>query len=71
MERNLSGLFESSKNNILTVPEIAREARLSKSTVYRAISDGRLPALRAGRSVRVAKRHAIEFLIKGAVDGFN
>lgn len=37
----------------LTVTEIATELRVSKMTVYRMIHDGRLEALRVGRSFRV------------------
>jgi excisionase family DNA binding protein len=44
--------------NFLKVSEIAALLRLSKTAVYEAISDGRLPASKLGRSsrgLRVAK----------------
>lgn len=38
---------------VLTVEEIADQARLSKKSVYRAIWSGDLECLRFGRSIRV------------------
>ena len=38
---------------LLTVPEIAAILRVSCRTVWRMVDDGRLPAVRIGRSVRV------------------
>lgn len=37
----------------LTAPEIAAYLRVSKMTVYRLVSEGILPAIRVGRSLRV------------------
>lgn len=44
---------ESGSDDLLNINEIAAALRVSKMTVYRFIHDGRLPALRLGRSLRV------------------
>src|ERR1700712_1298897 len=44
---------ESGSEDLLNITEIAAALRVSKMTVYRVIHDGRLPALRLGRSLRV------------------
>ena len=42
--------------NLLTIPEVAERLSLGRSTVYRLIRDGRLPAYNpAGKTVRVAE----------------
>ena len=51
--------------NYLKVSEIAATLRLSKTTIYQAISDGRLSVIQAGRSnrgVRVAKSELIRWI---------
>jgi excisionase family DNA binding protein len=40
---------------VYTVPEVQFKLKISKSTVYAAIRDGRLPSLRLGRKVLVPK----------------
>jgi excisionase family DNA binding protein len=47
----------------LTVAEIAAAYRVSKMTIYRAINDGELPAIRWGRMFRV-KDVDVESFIK-------
>ncbi len=39
----------------ITVPEYAKATRTGKSTVYKAIADGQLPAIWVGRSVRLPR----------------
>lgn len=36
-------------DNLLTVPEVAREKGVSRTAVLIAVSEGRIPAVRAGR----------------------
>lgn len=38
---------------MLTVPEVARTLRISRSAAYRLVEAGTIPAVRLGRSVRV------------------
>ncbi|WP_028936937.1 helix-turn-helix domain-containing protein [Pseudonocardia spinosispora] len=47
-------------DELLTVAEVAAQWRVSKMTVYRLVRDGKLPALRVGRSFRVFQRDARE-----------
>lgn len=44
---------QSEESTYITVAEIARDLCISKMTVYRAIHDGELPAMRLRRSYRV------------------
>jgi len=44
-----------SKARFLTVQEVAELLRVSSMTVYRLIKSGDLPAVRVGRSFRVAE----------------
>lgn len=50
----------------LTVAEVAREARVSKMTIYRLIHAGELDAVQVGRSFRVPVRAVREYLGKPA-----
>jgi excisionase family DNA binding protein len=47
---------------LLTIQEAARLLRVTPITVRRYINDGRLPAVRVGRGVRVEKDAAIQFI---------
>jgi len=38
---------------ILTIPEAAKQLRLSRSTAYRMVQDGELPALTIGKRVLI------------------
>lgn len=46
----------------LTVAEVATMMRVSKMTVYRLVHSGDLPAIRVGRSFRVAESDVDEYL---------
>ncbi len=53
---------ELSKSRFLTVQEVADLMRVSSMTVYRLIKAGDLPAVRVGRSFRVADRDVDQYL---------
>ena len=48
--------------SVLTVEEIAKELRVSKMTVLRAIHRGELKAFRVGRSFRIPEREFGKYL---------
>ena len=54
-----------SKARFLTVQEVADLMRVSSMTVYRLIKSGELPAVRVGRSFRVAERDVDTYLASG------
>ena len=41
---------------VLTVPEVARILKISRSKAYRLAERGEIPVLRIGKSVRVLRR---------------
>jgi excisionase family DNA binding protein len=53
---------ELSKARFLTVQEVAELMRVSSMTVYRLIKAGELPAVRVGRSFRVAESDVNSYL---------
>jgi excisionase family DNA binding protein len=53
---------ELSKSRFLTVQEVAALMRVSSMTVYRLIKAGDLPAVRVGRSFRVADTDVDRYL---------
>ena len=53
---------ELSKARFLTVQEVADLMRVSSMTVYRLIKAGDLPAVRVGRSFRVAESDVNAYL---------
>jgi len=48
----------------LTIAEVAAMMRVSKMTVYRLVHNEDLPAVRVGRSFRVAEKDVDEYLRK-------
>ncbi len=52
----------------LTIAEVASLMRVSKMTVYRLVHGGELPAVRVGRSFRVAEEDVDEYLRKSFYD---
>jgi len=48
-------MLTDDKNELLTVREVARYCRLHEMTVRRHIKEGRLRAIRIGRSVRIPR----------------
>ena len=51
-------------NNILDIDEASELLKLSKTSVYKLTSEGRIPATKIGRSWRFHKRLLEEWLIK-------
>jgi excisionase family DNA binding protein len=52
-----------SQVRLLTVQEVAEWAKVSTKTVYRWISDNKIPAIRFGiRTYRIAERDLIDYL---------
>ena len=49
----VAGVGRADGEMLLTVAQVGAIMRLSRSTVYRLIEQGRLPAVRVGRAVRV------------------
>jgi len=43
-------------HEILTVPEVARFLKISRSKAYRLVERGEIPVLRIGRNVRILRR---------------
>ena len=52
----------------LTVAEVATTMRVSKMTVYRLVHNGELPAIRVGRSFRVAEEDVHTYLQEAFVE---
>jgi excisionase family DNA binding protein len=52
----------------LTVAEVAAIMRVSKMTVYRLVHDGKLPAVRVGRSFRVPEQEVHSYLQRSFVE---
>lgn len=48
----------------LTIAEVAARMRVSKMTVYRLVHSAELPAVRVGRSFRIAENDVNEYLRK-------
>ena len=48
--------------SFLTVAEVAALMRVSKMTVYRLVHAGQMPAVRVGRSFRVAEQAVNDYL---------
>lgn len=57
-----------SEVRFLTVAEVASVMRVSKMTVYRLVHDGRLPAVRVGRSFRVPEQAVHDYLRKAFIE---
>jgi excisionase family DNA binding protein len=51
-----------SASTFLTVGEVARNLRVSNMTVYRLVKSGQLPAVRVGRSYRIADTDVRRYL---------
>ncbi len=54
-------------DKILTVPEIAEYLKVSRTTVWRWCTEGKLPAFKAGRSWRV-HRSEVEKIVGRDLD---
>ena len=60
----MAGELRQRVDRMLTVDEIAETMRVSKMTVYRLCHSGELPAVRFGRSFRVAESGLDEYCRK-------
>ncbi len=56
---------ETRRATYLTVAEVAGMLRVSTMTVYRLIKAGELPAVRVGKSYRLAEDDVDRFVAKG------
>jgi excisionase family DNA binding protein len=55
--------------NLLTIQEVADWAKVSTKTVYRWISDNKIPAIRLGnRTYRIPEKAIIDFLRQNGYD---
>ena len=55
---------------LLNVPEVAEELRISETAVYRLIKSGDLAAVKAGARRRVVSREALDdFIRRGGING--
>jgi excisionase family DNA binding protein len=66
MSPNSTGGLSDPK--FLTIAEVAAMMRVSKMTVYRLVHGGELPAVRVGRSFRVAEKDVDEYIRKSFYD---
>lgn len=61
--------MDLARERFLTVQEVADLMRVSSMTIYRLIKTGELPAVRVGRSYRVAERDVDTYLASGYING--
>ena len=59
--------METNLEPILTIPEVARYLKLSKSKVYIMVQRGLIPHLRIGRNVRIKETDLDKWLEKNSV----
>lgn len=50
------------QHEYLKVPEVAQVLRIARSRAYELVTDGTIPAVRIGRSVRVPRRELDRWL---------
>ena len=59
-------MLTESKNNLLTIAEATELLKISKTTIYEMVKDGRLPSVRLPGVRRVfVRRSDLEVLING------
>jgi excisionase family DNA binding protein len=49
---------------LLTVPEAAQQLHWGRDHTYRLIAEGKLPAIRFGRTIRVPRRGLEDFIAR-------
>ncbi|MGA2928518.1 MAG: helix-turn-helix domain-containing protein [Solirubrobacteraceae bacterium] len=54
-----------SEDEFLSIPEVARRLKLSRATIYRWIDEGRLPALKLGKNIRL-RAHDVDRLLEAS-----
>jgi excisionase family DNA binding protein len=57
------------RSTFLTVAEVADGMRLSKATVYRLVQAQEIPAVRFGRSYRVAEAAVADYIARAGLAG--
>lgn len=61
---------EDNRSTFLTVAEVAAAMRLSKATVYRLMQAQEIPAVRFGRSYRIARAAIDDYIARaGSTSG--
>lgn len=55
------------RSALMTVAEVALITRLSKATVYRLMQAGDIPAVRFGRSYRVAEAAVSDYIARSGL----
>lgn len=55
-------MSEKNRSKFLTVAEVAAAMRLSRATVYRLMRDEEIPAVRFGRSYRIAEAAVADYI---------
>ncbi len=56
---------------LMTVKDLARESQLSKSWWRQQIKNGKVPAIRLGRRVRIAESDYLKMLEQSRVQGLS
>jgi excisionase family DNA binding protein len=60
---------ELQQMNLLTIQEVADWAKVTTKTIYRWISDNKIPAIRLGnRTYRIPEKAIIDYLRKNGYD---
>jgi excisionase family DNA binding protein len=54
--------MDEQQHEWLKVPEVAEELRIARSRAYELVADGKIPAVRIGRSVRVSRKELDRWL---------
>jgi excisionase family DNA binding protein len=50
------------KDEFIRIPEMAAELKISRGRAYALVTDGTIPAVKIGRSLRVSRRELRSFL---------
>jgi excisionase family DNA binding protein len=50
--------------DVVTVTEAAMELKISPAAVYKAVAEGRLPALRFGSSIRILREDLVKYVVR-------
>src|SRR3990170_3919192 len=66
---DMSGQMNRLPGDPMTVAQVAAYLQLNKLTIYRYIREGRLPAVKLGRSLRVLQEDVLHFLESQKVGG--
>jgi|LSQX01.3.fsa_nt_gb excisionase family DNA binding protein len=56
--------FEPFEPAVLTVPELARVLRIGRTTAYKMVQEGQIPAMRIGKAIRIPRQAVENYLQK-------